>query len=98
MMAEPQTGQPWTDTEVNIAVDIYLSMLKRQESGESFVKAEYRRKCEEQLPARSGKSIEYKWCNISAVLDEMGEPWIDGYKPLPNYQKSLRRAVEHRLA
>ena len=96
-MTEPQTGQPWTDQEVDVAVNVYFEMLGRQERGESFVKAEYRRKCENQLPARSGKSIEYKWCNVSAVLDEMDEPWIDGYKPLPNYQKALRRTIESRL-
>jgi hypothetical protein len=31
--------------------------------------------------------------NISAVLDEIGEPWIIGYKPLPHYQRSLRDVV-----
>jgi hypothetical protein len=41
------------------------------------------------LPARSKASIEYKHCNISAVLVELGVPPLAGYRPPFNYQQLL---------
>lgn len=32
--------------------------------------------------------------NISAVLHELGLPWIDGYKPLSHYPERLRQLIE----
>ena len=34
--------------------------------------------------------------NISAVLAELGHPWIDGYKPYGNYQQLLADVVSER--
>ena len=45
------------------------------------------------LPVRSTASIERKFQNISAVLDESGLDWIDGYKTLAHYQRELKAAV-----
>jgi hypothetical protein len=42
-----------------------------------------------QLHGRSPKSIEYKYQNVSGVLDDLGFPYIDGFKPARNYQKRL---------
>jgi predicted restriction endonuclease len=47
---------------------------------------------------RSKKSVEFKFCNISALLREMGHPFIQGYKPLSNTQRgSLYSAIRHEL-
>ena len=46
---------------------------------------------------RSKKSIEFKHMNISAVMDALGLPYIDGYKPLGHYQEALFEAVEAHL-
>lgn len=46
---------------------------------------------------RSPGSIERKHQNISAVLVELGLPWIWGYKPLPNYQEALFQAIDREL-
>ena len=35
--------------------------------------------------------------NISAVLDEIGEPIIRGYRPMANYQHAILDAIERRL-
>ena len=35
--------------------------------------------------------------NISAVLDELGLPWIEGYKPLRHYPARLRYLIERGL-
>jgi hypothetical protein len=49
------------------------------------------------LRGRSAGAIEFKHANISAVLIELGFPYIDGYKPRANYQELLRDEVVARL-
>lgn len=96
-MTEGRAGQPWASREVETALDAYFRMLRWQLEEREFVKADVRAQVSEALPARSKKSIELKWCNVSAVLAEMELPWLDGFRPLPHYQRSLREAVEHWL-
>jgi hypothetical protein len=47
---------------------------------------------------RSHRSVEFKYQNISAVLDELGLPWIPGYKPKENYQNALFSAIDRYLS
>jgi hypothetical protein len=47
--------------------------------------------------SRSRGSIERKHQNISAVMLQLGLPYIKGYKPLPNIQEALRTEVRRRL-
>jgi len=91
--ASAATGEPWVDFEIETAVAAYASMLQAQVRGEPYTKAEVVSRVHALLPARSAGSIERKFQNISAVLDEVGIQWIDGYKPLLHYQYSLRRSV-----
>ncbi len=49
------------------------------------------------LNGRTLGSIEFKHANISAVLLELGYPYVDGYKPRSKYQDLLREVVEARL-
>jgi hypothetical protein len=93
-MSEPLSGRPWTDQEIETALDAYFQMLVWEQEGRDFFKAEVRATLRNRLPARSKKAIELKWCNISAVLEEMGLPWVTGYKPLAHYQRKLAGAVE----
>ena len=49
--------------------------------------------------ARSAeRSVEFKHQNISAVLDELGMPWIPGYKPKRNYQNAIFGAIDRFLS
>src|SRR5688572_28619496 len=96
-MPVPKPGESWTDDEIRVAVDAYLIMLEKQARGETFVKSEIREAIAPYLPSRSSKAIELKWCNISAVLEERGMRWVDGYKPLPHLQHRLREIVDERL-
>ena len=52
----------------------------------------------QELTGRSRGSIEFKHQNISAVLLRIGMPWIEGYKPMANFQRALVDGVERRLA
>ena len=72
------------------------NMLAADLAGRPYVKLRH----SEALMARVGRthrSVEFKHQNISAVLDELGLPWIPGYKPKRNYQNAIFGAIERYL-
>ena len=73
-------------------------MLAKELRGEPFNKAQHNRALQRMLDNRSRGSVERKHQNISAILIEAGFPYIDGYKPLGNYQDLLESVVHERLA
>lgn len=87
----------WSHEEVEATVSDYFEMLAMELRGEPFNKAEHNRNLQNLLNDRSEGAVEKKHQNISAVLIELGYPYIDGYKPLGNYQELLYRVVEERL-
>ncbi len=92
-------GTDWSHDEVEAAVADYFDMLAKKLRGESFNKAEHNRRLQRLLAGRTKGAIERKHQNISAVLIEFGYPYVDGYKPLPNFQRSLLpQIVEERLS
>lgn len=92
-----ETGKPWTETEVARTVATYFRMLRMQELGQNFVKADLIRQLQQQIPARNRPSIEYKFRNISSVLNGLGVQAVSGYKPLPNIQRLLVDVVADAL-
>ena len=88
----------WSHEEVEATVSDYFEMLARELRGEAFNKAEHNRNLQRLLKNRTAGAIERKHQNISAILIELGYPYIDGYKPLGNYQDLLRDVVEERLS
>lgn len=93
MVVDGVTGQPWTQSEIDLAVAAYFGMLSDHFAGRRVNKSAIVRQLQSQIPARNARSIESKFQNISAVLGELGLDWIEGYKPLPHYQGALRDAV-----
>jgi hypothetical protein len=90
-----ERGRPWSRDEVDLIVADYFHMLKAELAGKPYSKAEHNRALQSLLDGRSKSSVEFKHQNISAVLVGMGLPYIDGYKPAWNYQKTvLPQAVE----
>ena len=87
----------WSREEVEAVVSDYLDMLAMELRGEPFNKADHNRNLQKILERRSRGSIEKKHQNVSAVLIKLGYPYIDGYKPLPNYQGLLYDVIEGRL-
>ncbi len=83
----------WSKSEVEAAVADYFDMLRCELKGQKYNKTAHRRILREQLHNRSDGSVELKHQNISAVLIEMGIPYIDGYKPRSNYQRALLPAA-----
>jgi len=87
----------WSQIECEVIVVDYLTMLANELKGEQYKKSSHRRELKSKLNNRSDGSIEYKHQNISAILIEIGYPYISGYKPAFNYQKLLKQTVESHL-
>lgn len=90
-------GLTWSLEEVEAVVADYFHMLSQELSGQSYSKTAHRRSLVPKLAKRSEGSIELKHQNISAILLEVGAPWVLGYKPRKNYQNLLRDQVISRL-
>ena len=86
----------WTRGEDELVVADYLTMLAQELAGQSFSKAQHSAALQRLLPGRARGSIEFKHANISAVLLELGYPYVDGYKRRSNYQELLREVVVER--
>ena len=92
------SGDSWSRMEVEACVASYLTMLTLELNGQRYNKTEYAEVLMRKLDRRSRGSVEFKHCNISAVLLELGYPNINGYKPRFNYQLELLDVVESQLA
>lgn len=88
----------WSQSEVDACVADYLQMLTLELNGQRFNKAEHARALLKKLDGRNHKSVEFKRANISAVMIELGYPYINGYKPRSNFQRLLLESVESHLA
>ncbi len=86
-------GSSWDWLECEAIVQDYFAMLNMELTGLRYSKAEHRRGLLPKINNRSEGSIEFKHQNISAVLLEMGQPYIQGYRPAFNYQYQLSRVV-----
>lgn len=82
-------GESWSDMEIEAVISDYLHMLMLELSGQRYSKSEHRRRLLPKLSGRSEAAVELKHQNISAILLELSRPWIVGYKPRSNYQKTL---------
>lgn len=95
---DAKSGDDWVREEVELIVADYLAMLQQELAGQTYNKAAHRRQLQERLPARSDGSIEFKHANISAVLLELGYPYIRGYLPRSNFQRDLLvETVRHQI-
>lgn len=92
------SGQDWSRAEVETIVEDYLAMMASELAGVAYNKTTHRRNLSMRLDTRSDQSIEYKHANISAVLLDLGFPYILGYKPRSNYQRLLADIVSDRLS
>jgi hypothetical protein len=91
-------AEDWSPAEVAATVADYLAMLAHELRGEPYTKKEHNRRLQGVLHRRSAGAIEFKHQNISAVMIELGFPYIDGYKPRGNYQDLLRTEVLAQLS
>ncbi len=97
MADETRQGEDWDAGELDAIIADYFAMLGDELVQRPYVKAHHRTALME-VTGRSAPSIEFKHRNISAVLQELGLPWIWGYKPALNYQDALFDAVDRYLS
>ncbi|OOE11777.1 hypothetical protein BSR09_11135 [Stutzerimonas degradans] len=87
-------GEDWSQAEVEATVRDYFEMLRAEAAGVAYNKSEHNHALRRLLNGRSKSSVELKHQNISAVLDALGLPYINGYKPRGNSQLLLRKSVQ----
>ncbi len=90
----PRPDEDWSDREVELVVADHFEMLRLDLLGQPYGKTDHRRGLMPQLDGRSKGSVEFKHQNISAVLVQLGYPYINGYKPRGNFQSLLADGVE----
>jgi hypothetical protein len=88
----------WSREEVEAIVADYLQMLTLELAGQRFNKSARRRALLPKLDGRSEASVEFKHCNITAVLQDLGIPPLFGYKGRANYQALLFDVVVSQLS
>src|SRR5467141_2444276 len=96
MADEAKRGAHWQGDELDAIVADYFDMLAADLSGRPYVKSRHSAALMAQI-GRTHRSVEFKHQNISAVLDELGMPWIPGYKPKRNYQNAIFDAIDRYL-
>ncbi|QIM48348.1 HNH endonuclease [Pusillimonas sp. DMV24BSW_D] len=82
-------AKDWSEEELLAAVDAYRQMAKMQEAGVTYSKKHFYEDLASRFE-RSAKAFEYRMQNISAVLDELGLPWIPGLKPAVNVGTAIK--------
>lgn len=91
------TASAWSSTEVSLILADYFEMLEKELRGEKYNKSAYRRALLQRLPLREKGAVEFKHQNISAVLANLGQPYIKGYLPRFSYQHLLEEKVIEQL-
>lgn len=89
-------GEDWADWEVDLIVADYFGMLQAELTHQAFNKAEHNRALQRVIP-RSRGAIEFKHANISAVLERLGIPIVNGYKPRDHFQNALIDGIDRYL-
>lgn len=97
MADEKKIGTNWQDHELDAIVADYFAMLSADLSGRPYVKSRHSAALMAQI-GRTHRAVEFKHQNISAVLDELGMPWIPGYIPKRNYQNAIFGAIDRYLS
>ncbi len=94
---EAKIGTVWSDWELDAIVADYFAMLTNELARQPYVKSHHSAALMAQI-GRTHPSVEFKHQNISAVLEELGLPWIPGYKPKRNYQSAIFGAIDRYLS
>lgn len=79
------TPDDWKNDELGSVVNAYFNMLRSEVDGRRYRRADFNDKVQ-RATGRSEEQVDFKFANVSAVLDDMGLRWIKGYKPRGNGQ------------
>ena len=97
-VAAPTVQRPddWTQQECRELIRDYFQMLDEELRGQPYSKADHNRSLQERID-RSRGAIEMKHCNVSAVLQQSGQAYIQGYQPRSHTQQLLAELVKSEL-
>ncbi len=84
----------WSIKELSAAIEAYLQMLSLEQKGESYNKAAVQRMLLSG-PIKERTSTERRMQNISYVMETMGHPYIEGYKPLSNVGPKFAEVIQN---
>ena len=87
----------WFRIEVEATGSAHFEMLDLELRGMPYNTTESRRRLMRLLDGRSDGAVERKHRNISAMLIELGFPYIPGCEPLRNYQQLLFDVVVEQM-
>ncbi|MGO6705996.1 HNH endonuclease [Rhizobium leguminosarum] len=80
MAVNPENGRDWTDAELFACVVAYRDLQMEEQAGVRVNKTEKRNSVlRGALSSRSAGAYEFRMANISAVLEELGLPTLNGY-------------------
>ncbi|WP_186223662.1 HNH endonuclease signature motif containing protein [Burkholderia gladioli] len=85
-------AENWGDDELAAAVNAYANMVQLEAEQRTYSKRQVYRDLAAKF-GRTEKAFEYRMQNISAVLQEMGEPWLPGLKPAGNVGANVKPRI-----
>lgn len=89
------SGEDWSDEEFAAAVAAYLEMLALEQAGSNYKKKAYNEALRQgALKKRTSSSVEYRMQNISAVLEELCLPRINGYRPAKHVGEPSKNKIK----
>ena len=87
-------GSRWTREEMGAAVEAYLEMLKLQDAGVNFRQLDFtQRLLDGALSGRSSKSVQFRFCNISSVLQDHSHRRLECFAPLEGVGANQRKVL-----
>lgn len=90
-----EAGSGWSTAELDACVHAYRQLWVAQEAGRVMNKSALRREVVQRaMPNRGEGAYERRMQNISAVMDELGLPFVQGYLPLKNMGAIKSRIIE----
>lgn len=95
----PVAGEDWTEAENEALVSAYFDLLEAEQASAPLVKSHVNEELREgPISGRSRSSVEFKMRNVSSVMDMLGLPWVTGYRPAVNTQRSALEEIVLRIA
>ncbi len=93
-IAERGATLPWRETELRAMTKVYFWFRESRAADRHIdIKYVYDFLIRKALVGRSHADVEMAFMGISAVLDEVGEPWCKSFAPVNTYPDALRGAV-----
>jgi 5-methylcytosine-specific restriction enzyme A len=96
-LGEVSVNDNWSIEELRSAVEAYVEMQRKVNTGQALVKKRYYTKLAATF-GRTEKAFEFRMQNISYVLSLMGRDWLPGLMPAKNVGAKVAAEIERLIA